>query len=84
MQVENVLVGEPTTDDIVNEVSLSGKRIAYTLAIPKKDTHTDAEWKDTKVEFFGRTFHTFGDVTQGIDALIPLDWNRKVMVEEYE
>ena len=36
--VENVLVGEPSAEDVVNELNLSGKRIAYTLAIPKGDT----------------------------------------------
>jgi hypothetical protein len=37
--VENVLVGEPSAEDVVNELNLSGKRIVYTLAIPKGDTH---------------------------------------------
>ncbi len=79
--VENVLIGEPSTDDITNELSLSGKRLAYTLAIPKGDTHN---WKDATVEFFGERFRTFGEPTQGIDHLIPLQWNKKVKVERYE
>ena len=79
--VENVLIGEPSTDDITNELSLSGKRLAYTLAIPKGDTHN---WKDAIVEFFGERFRTFGEPTQGIDHLIPLQWNKKVKVERYE
>lgn len=33
--VDNVLVGEPSAEDITNELNLSGKRLAYTLAIPK-------------------------------------------------
>ena len=79
--VDNVLIGEPSTEDIVNELNLSGKRLAYTLAIPKGDDH---EWKDAVVEFFGERFRTFGAPTQGIDHLIPLQWNMKVKVERYE
>lgn len=78
--IENVLIGEPTTDQVIDELNLSGKRLAYTLAIPKGDNH---EWTDRKVEFFGEVFHTFGRPTQGIDHLIPLDWNKKVKVERY-
>ena len=79
--VNNVLIGEPTTEEVVNELNLSGKRLAYTLAIPKGDEH---EWKDAVVEFFGERFRTFGTPTQGIDHLIPLQWNMKVKVERYE
>lgn len=79
--VENVLVGEPSAEDVVNELNLSGKRIAYTLAIPKGDTHI---WEDTEVEFWGMTFKTVGIPTQGIDDNIPLQWNKKVKVERYE
>ena len=79
--VDNVLIGEPSTEDIVNEMNLSGKRLAYTLAIPKGDDH---DWKDAVVEFFGERFRTFGAPTQGIDHLIPLQWNMKVKVERYE
>lgn len=79
--VDNVLVGEPTTEDIVNTLNIEGKKLAYTLAIPKGDTHN---WKDATVEFFGETFRTIGEPTQGIEALIPLSWNKKVKVERYE
>lgn len=78
--IENVLIGEPTTDQVIDEINLSGKRLAYTLAIPKGDSH---EWTDRKVEFFGEVFRTFGKPTQGIDHLIPLNWNKKVKVERY-
>lgn len=79
--VDNVLIGEPTTEDIINELNLTGKHLAYTLAIPKGDTH---EWNDRKVEFFGEVFRTYGEPTQGIEHLIPLSWNKKVKVERYE
>ena len=78
--VDDVLVGEPSTEDIVSELQLSGKRLAYTLAIPKGDEHT---WADSDVGFFGERFHVFGYPTQGIDHLIPGKWNKKVKVERY-
>lgn len=79
--VENVLIGEPSTQDIVDVLNLTGKKLAYTLAIPKGDAH---EWTNRTVEFFGERFRTIGEPTQGIEALIPLEWNRKVKVERYE
>lgn len=78
--IDNVLVGEPSGEDVINNQNLYGKRLAYTLAIPKGDQH---EWRDRKVEFFGETFRTFGEPTRGIDHLIPLAWNTKVKVEHY-
>ena len=54
--VNDVLVGEPEGSDVTDTLNLTGKRLAYTLAIPKGDTH---EWRDRKVEFFGRKY---GDV----------------------
>lgn len=81
IDVENVLVGEPSTQDITNELNMSGKKLAYTLAIPKGDEH---DWEHKKVGFFGEIFQTIGKPTQGIDANIPLDWNKKVKVERYE
>lgn len=78
--IDNVLIGEPSTEEILDTLNLTGKTLAYTLAIPKGDTHT---WTDRKVEFFGETFRTIGEPTQGIEALIPLAWNKKVKVERY-
>lgn len=78
--INNVLIGEPSTEDVVAELNLSGKRLAYTLAIPKGDTNT---WTNRTVEFFGEKFRTIGEPTQGLDHLIPLAWNKKVKVERY-
>lgn len=78
--VNNVLVGEPSSEDIQNDLNIYGKRLAYTLAIPKGDTNV---WTDTEVTFFGETFKTYGNVTQGIESNIPLSWNKKVKVERY-
>lgn len=79
--VDNVLIGEPSTEDIANELNLSGKRLAYTLAIPKGDAHT---WEGRDVGFCGERFRVIGKPTQGIEYLIPLSWNKKVKVERYE
>ncbi len=80
VEVPGVLVGEPTAEDIVNDLQLYGKHIAYTLGIPKGDTHN---WANVTVEFFDQKFRTYGGVTQGIEDLIPLAWNKKVKVERY-
>lgn len=79
--VENVIVVPTSSDDVINNLSLTGRKAIYTLGIPKGDTHN---WENTKVSFFGSTFKTFGLVTEGIEELIPLDWNKKVLVERYE
>lgn len=81
VKVENVLVGEPSTEDVTNSINFEGKRLAYVLGIPKGDTH---DWTNATVEFFGQRFHTFGATVQGIEALVPTPWHRKVWVERYE
>lgn len=81
IEVDNVLVGLPTTEDLTTNETLYGKKTTYMLAIPKGDEH---EWEDRKVSFWGKTFRTFGNVTQGIEENIPLMWNKKVNVERYE
>lgn len=80
IEVDNVLVSPVSTDDIVNTLELTGKKAVYTLAIPKGDTN---DWEDAEVIFFGQRWRTIGLPTEGIDHLIPLDWNKKVMVERY-
>lgn len=81
VSVDNVLVGEPTTDEITSSVSLFGKRIAYMLGLPKGDSH---DWTDSSVEIFGEPFRTFGDTIQGIEANIPTPWHKKVRVQRCE
>lgn len=84
VEVENVLVGSPESDEtisVANRLNLTGKKIAYVLAIPKGDEH---DWMDRKVSFFGEIFRTVGTPAQGIEDMIPLEWNRKVKVERYE
>jgi len=79
--VHNVLIGEPSTEEIVTELQLNGHHLAYTLAIPKGDVHG---WNNVRVRFFGQDFRTYGAVVQGIESMIPLCWNKKVKVERYE
>ena len=80
VNVDNVLIGEPATDDITSSTQLYGKKIEYMLGIPKGDTHN---WQDTLVEFFGHTYKTFGFPIVGIEENIPLAWHMKVRVERY-
>lgn len=84
INVNNVLVGEPSTDDVTNTLNLTGKHVAYTLAIPKGDTN---DWVNTKVilpDPFAGTYMTIGNPTAGIEDNIPLLWNKKVKIERYE
>lgn len=78
--VENVLVGQPTTDEITSSIDLYGKKIEYMLGLPKGDDH---DWTNTTVEIFGQAFQTFGAVIQGIEANIPTPWHKKVRVCRY-
>lgn len=84
--VDNVLVGEPSTDDITSSTDLYGKRIAFMLGIPKGDTH---DWTDTTVSWtdaYGRSIvcRTFGFPTTGVESLIPTPWHMKVRCERIE
>lgn len=79
--VGGVLVGEPTTDEINEVTQVHGKRLAYVIALPKGDDH---DWIDKEVVVFGKKYRTIGEPTQGIEANIPLDWNKKVKVVVYE
>lgn len=84
VSVDDVLVGEPTTDEITNDLAMYGKKVAYTLAIPKGDAN---EWEDTEVVLpdpFAGTYHTIGYPTAGIEANIPLRWNKKVHLERIQ
>lgn len=72
--VDNVLIAPASTDDVTAEMSLTGKKIVYELAIPKGDSHT---WTNRQVKFFGQTWRTVGIPQEGIESLIPLTWNKK-------
>lgn len=81
VNVENVLVEPIDASSVYDQRTLKGIREAYRLCIPKGDTHN---WRDAKVRFFGKTFKTFGGVTEYIEDMLPLKWNKKVTVERYD
>lgn len=78
--VDDCLVGQPSADDASNALALYGKKIAFTIGIPKGDTH---DWTDAEVEFFGERFRTVGYPETGIQANIPLRWGQNIKVERY-
>lgn len=80
VDVNDVLVGQPSSEDMISTLDLTGKRIAYVLGIPKGDTHT---WVDTDVIIWGERFRTIGYPETGIQANIPLRWGQNVKVERY-
>ena len=59
-------------------VDPEGRRAVYILGLPKGDTH---RWEGCRVRFFGEVWRVIGKPTEGIEHLIPLQWNRKVKVE---
>ena len=79
--IDNVIVAPATTEDVTSQMSVTGKKISYTLGIPKGDMH---DWENKEVRFFGKRWKTVGIPLEGIEELIPLEWNKKVMVERYE
>ena len=79
--VDNVLVAPATTEDVTSQMSLTGKKISYTIGIPKGDMH---DWENKEVRFFGKRWKTVGIPLEGIESMMPLEWNKKVMVERYE
>lgn len=80
VNVPDVLVGSPTTDDVTSTLSLYGKKIEYVLGIPKGDTN---DWVDAEVVIWGERFRTIGYPTTGEQANIPLRWGQNVKVERY-
>jgi hypothetical protein len=80
IDVEDVLVGQPSTDDVTNTIQLYGKKIEYVLGIPKGDTHN---WTDAEVIIWGQRFRTIGYPQTGIQENIPLRWGQNVRDERY-
>ena len=80
VDVHDVLVGQPSTDDVNSTVSLYGKQIAYTLGIPKGDAN---DWTDAEVIIWGDRYRTIGYPETGIQENIPLRWGKNVKVERY-
>lgn len=80
VDVADVLVGQPSTDDITSSIQLYGKRIDYVLGIPKGDKN---DWTDATVYIWGERFRTIGYPMTGEQENIPLRWGKNVKVERY-
>ena len=85
VQVENVLITPTSAEEIVNDLQLYGRRSEYELSLPKGDAH---DWENTRVMLpepysFAGTYMTVGFPVSGIDELVPLSWNQKVLLERY-
>lgn len=82
VQIDNVLVAPVNSTEQLEMYTLTGRRAVYQLGIPKGDTH---DWTAGKrVSFLGADWRIIGIPTEGIESMIPLDWNKKVQVERYE
>lgn len=82
VNVDNVLVA-PVSDsgEVLDSLNLTGHELIYQLAIPKGDAN---EWEGCRVGFFGSVYKVVGEPVEGIEAMIPLSWNKKVKVERIE
>lgn len=78
VEVDNVLVAPMSDQEILDTLNLTGRKATYQLGIPKGDNH---QWENCIVEFFGEKWRVIGHPTEGIEAMIPLQWNKKVKVE---
>lgn len=86
VRVENVLIGEPSSDEITTATDLYGKRILFMLGIPKGDAH---DWTDARVSWTmpngaTMTVRTFGFPIAGIEANVPGPWHMKMRCGAYE
>lgn len=80
VDIDDVLVGQPTTQEVVDTMQVYGKRIEYVLGIPKGDSH---KWEDATVYIWGKPYRTIGYPITGEQANIPLRWGMNVRVERY-
>lgn len=78
--VDNVLYHPTTVDDVVDTTRLNGTKELYTLAIPKGDTHV---WLHNLVQFADKTWNCYAE-QEAIDANVPGEWHKKVLVERYD
>ena len=83
IEVENVLIGSPSTQEATDTLNLTGRKVEYTLGIPKGDTN---DWENKTVEFWGKKWRTIGIPVTGIQELLPqgMPWGKNVQVERYE
>lgn len=79
--VDDVIIGQPSTDDRNADLNIYGKQLLFVLGIPKGDTHN---WKDKNVIIRGEKFRTYGFPLVQTEANVPMKWNTQVKVEKYE
>lgn len=80
VDVDNVLYSPSTATDVIDDTRLHGTKELYTLAIPKGDTHV---WLHNIVSFAGKNWLCYAE-SEGIETMIPLHWNKKVLVERFD
>lgn len=78
--IDGVLVAPMSEQEVLDTLNLTGRRAVYQLALPKGDAN---DWTDKRVAFFGEDWRVIGMPIEGIEANIPLKWNRKIRVERY-
>lgn len=81
IKVDNVILGSPTFESASADLQLYGKKLAYTLGIPKTDINV---WEDKTVLIRGKRFRTYGFTLEQTSANVPGKWNKQVKVERYE
>lgn len=68
VKVDDVIVGNVSVTEQLENLDLYGKKVVYELGIPNGDTH---DWLDKEVTFFGRPFKTFSQYKECIVENMP-------------
>ena len=83
--VPNVVVAPASSTDVLSTTQIYGKKAVYQLFIPKGDAH---QWEDRIVSFtVSNVFfkgRVFGYMDAYIESMVPLEWNQRVWVGQYE
>lgn len=79
-EIAGCVVGSPSSEDIENEINLSGKRIAYEIFLPNKDTHT---WTGASVKIKDKEYRVIGDVKESFVRFSHIPCNKLISVEAY-
>lgn len=79
--VSGCVVGSPSSEDIENEMNLSGKRIAYEVFLPNDDAHT---WAGSEVKINNKPYRVIGDVKESFVSFSHIPCNKLISVEAYE
>ncbi|MDO4681090.1 MAG: hypothetical protein Q4A55_07590 [Aerococcus sp.] len=78
--IPNVLITPVSSEQVNDSMNILGTKEVYQLALPKGDNN---RWNNAIVFFNNRFWHVTGADMGGQEDLIPLDWNKKVTVENY-